>query len=95
MSKNAFTQKNLIHFLCMLHLIVAINLDPMAHKATFSHTHMQFKIRLACEEPIDLRRWVFKRIYYKATTVTKDNLPYIVIITKLLLAKRVQPQAKE
>lgn len=51
--------------------------------------------RLAHGEVIDLSRQIFERIHYKATIVTLDNLPYEMIITKLLLDKEVQPQAKE
>lgn len=37
-AKNTFTQKDLLHFFCKLHLIVATNLDSVVHKATFSQT---------------------------------------------------------
>lgn len=49
-TKNSLTQKDFLHF--FRH--VATNLDHVAPKATFSQTHMQFMIRLARAEPINL-----------------------------------------
>lgn len=64
---------------------MTINIDPLAHKATFNSTCAQFVIQLACVELIDLLLQIFEMICYKANIISTDNLPYGVIITKLLL----------
>lgn len=93
--KNAFNQNHLLHFFRMLHLIVATNVDPVAHKTTFSRLRAQFLIRVARGDPIDLPLHIFQRIRYEASIVSTDNLPYGVLISRLLLARGVPTQPEE
>lgn len=82
-------------FFCILHLIVETNSDHVAHKAMFSRIQTLFMIQLVCGEPINLSRQIFKRIHYKSTTLTTNNLFYGEIISKLLLDNGVQARAQE
>ena len=79
--KNAFNQNHLLHFFRMLHLIVATNVNPVAHKTTFSRLRAQFLIRVARGDPIDLPLHIFERIRYEASIVSTDNLPYGSLIS--------------
>lgn len=74
---------------------MTINIDPLAHKATFNSTCAQLIIQLACVELIDLPLHIFEMICYKANIISTDNLPYGVIITKLLLDQVVQLHVEE
>lgn len=65
----------------------------MVYKVTFNQNYMQFLLRLAHEDHIDLPLWVFVRI--EANVIFTKILPYEMIITRLLLQRVVAPQAEE
>lgn len=71
---------------------VTTNVDPVA---TFCRTPAQFLLHLAREDPIDLPLRIFVRIRYEVSIISTNNLPYRVIITRLLLQWVVAPQTEK
>lgn len=79
-------QANLFGFFKIINIIIANNIDPRQHKTEVGMNWAGFMIRIAREVFIDLVSYIFTRIRSKANYITIDILPFVVLITRFMLA---------